>query len=333
MTKWSKRQRLEATILGEKPDRLPVALWRHWPGDDQDAAALAASHLKWQQDYDWDLIKVSPSSSFCIQDWGVKDQWEGSVEGTRTYTERVVHKPEDWEKLTVLDPKQGMLATQLNALKLLGEELRKDPAGETPFIATIFSPLAQAKNIAGNTRLLSHMRSHPQAVRSGLETITKSVIAYLEEAKEIGISGIYYAIQHARYSLLSPVEYQSFGRPYDEEILAVASDLWLNMVHIHGDDDIMFDLVADYPVQILNWHDRDTGLTLKEGLEQSSGAVCGGISRWSLYQDSPYQLVAEARESMDQTGGYRHILGVGCVAMTNTPLRNLRALRSFVENK
>ena len=42
MSNWSKRRRLEAAIAGETVDRLPVALWRHWPGDDQDAAALAA---------------------------------------------------------------------------------------------------------------------------------------------------------------------------------------------------------------------------------------------------------------------------------------------------
>jgi uroporphyrinogen decarboxylase len=46
MSDWRKRERLEATVVGETADRLPVALWRHWPGDDQDAAALAAAHLR-----------------------------------------------------------------------------------------------------------------------------------------------------------------------------------------------------------------------------------------------------------------------------------------------
>ena len=137
MSEWKKRKRLEAIINGEKPDRLPIALWRHWPGDDQDAAALAAAHIKWNKDYDWDLIKVSPASSYCLVDWGVKDSWDGAAEGTRTYVDRVVKQPEDWEKLTVLDPGKGMLGTQINALKLIGDDLAR--AGDnTPFIATIF---------------------------------------------------------------------------------------------------------------------------------------------------------------------------------------------------
>ncbi len=89
MSDWSKRKRLEAAITGEQPDRPPVALWRHWPGDDQDAAALAAAHLQWQRDYDWDLVKVGPASSFSVAGWGLRDRWVGSIEGTREIT----HQP------------------------------------------------------------------------------------------------------------------------------------------------------------------------------------------------------------------------------------------------
>ncbi len=39
----NKRERLEKTFAGEATDRVPVALWRHWPGDDQRAADLAQS--------------------------------------------------------------------------------------------------------------------------------------------------------------------------------------------------------------------------------------------------------------------------------------------------
>ncbi|GMQ79185.1 MAG: hypothetical protein BMS9Abin02_1746 [Anaerolineae bacterium] len=332
MSTWNKRKRLEAAITGLRLDRPPVAIWRHWPGDDQDAASLAAAHFGWQKDYDWDLIKVSPASSFCLVDWGVEAQWQGSYEGTRTYTRRVVKDPEDWTKLSALNPGTGMLAVQIEALEILGKGLTKEFADPPPYIATIFSPLAQAKNIAGESRMLSHMRSHPDQFRQGLEIITQSTIAYVRAILDTGISGIFYAIQHARYPLISPIEYQSFGRPYDEPILAAASDLWLNMVHIHGEKDIMFDLVADYPVQLFNWHDRDTGFNLSDGLRQVSGAVSGGVSRWSLYKDTPESALAEAGDALAQTNGHRLLLGVGCVAMTNTPLRNIRALRNFVDD-
>lgn len=326
MSYWRKRKRLETTIEGGPADRPPVALWRHWPGDDQDAAALAAAHLKWQQDYDWDVVKVSPASSYSVVDWGVKDQWVGSTEGTREYISRVVQQPGDWEKLPVLDPRKGMLAAQIEALQLVGEGLDED----TPFIATVFSPLAQAKHLAGSELMLSHMRSHPDAFHAGLKTITISTLNFIEAAKKTGISGIFYAVQHARYPILNPSEFYDFGRTYDLRILSETSELWLNMLHIHGEE-IMFKEAADYPVQFVNWHDRENEISLSDGLKRVSGAVSGGVSRRTLYEEGPAGTLAEANGAMEQTGGRRFMLGVGCVAMTNTPLRNIRALREFVD--
>lgn len=324
----NKRERLETTIAGGQPDRVPVALWRHWPGDDQDAASLAAAHLKWQADYDWDLVKVGPASSYSVHDWGVQDRWVGHIEGTREYTHRPIHQPEDWAALQPLDPTKGMLAVQLETLKLVGEGLKE----ETPFIATIFSPLAQARHLADGEKMLSHMRSHPELFHRGLETITESTVRYIKAARKLGISGIYYAIQHARYPLMSVEEYRTFGRAYDLHVLSAVSGLWLNMVHIHSTD-IMFDVIADYPVQIINWHDRDTAVSLADGLSRIQGAASGGVSQWTLHQESPEGTLAEVQDALEQTNGRRLLLGTGCVAMVTTPLRNIKALREAAEGK
>ncbi len=325
MSDWSKRRRLEAAIAGEAADRLPVALWRHWPGDDQDAAALAAAHLKWQADYDWDLVKVGPASSYSVIDWGVQDRWVGHIEGTRETTGYAVQQPADWEALRPTDPGRGMLATQIEALRLVGEGLR----GDVPFIATVFSPLSMAKHLAGNDVALSHMRQAPDAFHRGLETLTESTIRFIDAARATGIAGIYYAVQHAAYPLLSRDEFATFGRPYDQRVLESAGDLWCNVVHLHGRR-VMFDLVADYPVPLLNWHDRETGIALSDGLGRFPGAASGGVSQWTLHREDPAGALAEAADARRQTGDRRLLLGTGCVIMTTTPLRNIRALRQAV---
>lgn len=325
MTNWIKRKRLEATLSGAAPDRVPVALWRHWPGDDQDAHALAAAHLKWQQDYDWDVLKVGPASSYSVVDWGVKDRWVGHIEGTREYTHRPIQQAADWAALRPLDPNHGMLATQLETLRRV-----KTAVGDTvPVLATIFAPLSQAKHLADNELMITHLRHQPELFRQGQETIVESTLRFIEAAKKIGIDGIFYAIQHARYPLLSRAEYEEWGRPFDLQILNAVQDLWLNMVHLHSTD-VMFDLVAAYPVPLLNWHDRETGITLHDGLQQFSGAASGGIDHWTLHQESPENMLAEAKDALGQVNGRRLLLGTGCVAMTTTPLRNIRALRESV---
>ena len=50
-----KRERLERAIAGEAVDRVPVALWRHWPGDDQRYTDLARSTIDFQHDYNGTL--------------------------------------------------------------------------------------------------------------------------------------------------------------------------------------------------------------------------------------------------------------------------------------
>lgn len=324
MKDWSKRKRLEAAIEGQPPDRVPVALWRHWPGDDQDGPALAAAHVRWQLDWDWDFVKVGPASSYSVADWGVQDRWIGHIEGTRETVHWPIQHPVDWDGLQPLDPGQGMLARQIQALHLLGQALGE----ETPFIMTIFSPLSQARHLAGQERMLAHLRANPLQFKRALAIITESTVRFVEAAKATGISGIYYAVQHARYSLMSKEEFLTYGRDYDLQILQAAGDLWLNVVHFHSTD-IMFDLAGEYPAAVVNWHDRETGWRLADGLQWIQGAASGGIDHWSLHQESPAQTLIEAKDALAQTNGRRLVLGTGCVAMTTTPLRNIRALREF----
>lgn len=328
MSAMTKKERLQAAINGEAVDRPPVALWRHFPGDDYRPEDLAAATLEFQRRYDFDFVKVTPASSFCIHDWGAQDIWTGDPEGTREYTFHPVQAPQDWYNLSILNPTEGELGAQLRCLRLIADGL----AGEVPFIQTIFSPLAQAKNLVGAERLAVHMRRYPDALRAGLETITQTTINFILAARETGIAGIFYAVQHAQYSLLSEEEYKVFGRPYDMRILEAAQGLWLNVLHLHGRE-VMFELVADYPVQVINWHDRETRPTLAEALSRTKLALCGGLQRWdTIVQGTPELVRSEAADAIAQTGGRRFILGTGCVVPVVAPFSNIRAAREAVES-
>lgn len=326
MATMTKFERLQATIRGEPVDRPPVALWRHFPGDDQRPEDLAAETVAFQRRYDFDFVKVTPASSFCLRDWGAEDVWTGNMEGTREYTVYPIQAPDDWRALRLLDPTQGALGAQLQALRLIARDL----AGEVPFIQTIFSPLAQAKNLVGAETLLVHLRRWPDALHAGLETITATTVRFVEAARTTGIVGIFYAVQHAQYGLLSEEEYCAFGRPYDLRILEAAQGLWLNVLHLHGND-VLFERLADYPVQVINWHDRETWPSLAEAQRCFGGAVCGGLQQWEvMVRGTPEQVRAQAADAIAQTGGRRFILGTGCVTPIVAPAANIRAAREAV---
>ena len=302
------RERIQACLNGEATDRTPIALWRHFPEEDQNPETLAAATVKFQQTYDFDIVKVTPASSFAVKDWGVEDEWQNNPEGSRAYTKRVIQKPQDWETLKPLDPSAPHLAAQLQCLKLVREGI----GAETPMLQTIFNPMSQAKNLAGNDLLLTHLKKHPNAVMKGLETIAKSTVKFIEAAREIGIDGIFYAVQHAQASMLELDEYKSIVLKYDQESLASAEDLWCNLLHLHGSD-VYFSLLRLMNFQIVNWHDRETYPSLAEAKSLFRGVACGGIRQDTLYKGNPAQVKEEALDAIKQTKGKRFILGTGCV--------------------
>jgi uroporphyrinogen decarboxylase len=323
----TKRQRLEAIFAGEAVDRPAVALWRHWPVDDLRGDELARAHITFQRNYDFDFIKVTPNSNYCLAGYGMEAYWLSNEEGTYEWGPRVIESPEDWTRLKPLDPWQGLSGEVLKANQAIGQVVGQ----EVPFIQTIFNPLSQARNLVGD-RLLADLRQHPEAVKAGLAVITESILRFVEALKPTGAAGIFLAIQHATYDLLTEAEYREFCMPLDLQILEATQGMWFNLVHLHGAN-VMFDLVAgEYPAQAVNWHDVETPPSLAEGKERTRMAVCGGLRQWdTMVRGTPEDIQAEAKLALEETGGRRFILGTGCVTPITAPTCNLVATRRAVE--
>jgi len=323
MTGMTKRERVLAAVHGQQPDRVPVAFWRHWPGDDQTAEGLANAIVAWHTMYDFDLIKVTPTSGYAVEDWGARFVYKGNREGTREYVERPVKSTRDWEKLWPLDVRRGILGRELEALRLIRSKVGPDVF----ILETVFSPLSIARNLAGEDLWLGHLREHPQQLRQGLAIIADTYARFSQEALRSGADGIFFATQCASYDILSENEYEEFGIPYDRHVLGAAADMGsLILLHIHGLN-IMFDLlVHSYPVHIVNWHDRRTLPSLADARVRTRVALMGGINEWQTLADgTPDQVVSEVRDALAQTGGRGYLVGAGCVVAIDTPEENLRA--------
>lgn len=326
----SHRERIETCLSGSIPDKIPSALWRHFPVDDQNPYSLAAAVSLFQRTYDFDFIKITPASSFCIRDWGAVDEWKGEIEGTRQYVNHPIRHPDDWTQLKKLSPTQGALGDQLTCIRQVVQEFSHD----VPIIQTVFSPLAQAKNLVGKDQLLIHLRRYPEQVLAGLKIISETTLDFVSELAKTGIDGIFYAVQHAQYGLLSEGEFSRFQMPFDIEVLEPVRSFWFNVGHIHGEQ-VMFDQMADYPLQVLNWHDRHTPPGLIEAQKKFPGVVCGGLRRWeTMVLGSPEDVQMEAWAAAEETGGRRFILGTGCVLPTIAPHGNiLAASRCFLKGE
>ena len=322
----SKRDRLAAALRGAETDRPLVALWRHFPTDDADPTQLALSAVAFQTQYDWDFLKLTPASSYSVDGWGARVAYRGHPEGTSEYTARPIAAPQDWARLAPLDPYGGALGQQLTAIR----STRELAGPDTPILETVFSPLAQAKNLIGGDLDIVHLRRHRGEFQHALEVIAETTVRFVQAALEAGADGIFYAMQRASAAYLSEAEYREVARPLDLRILEAAQSASFNLLHLHGLD-TYFDLVSDYPAHALNWHDRDTGPSLAEGARHFSGLVVGGLSQRDMVEGTPESVRALARATIDAMGGRPLCLSTGCVMQTVTPWGNIRALRAAVD--
>jgi uroporphyrinogen decarboxylase len=323
----TKRERLKAVLAGKPVDRVPVAFWRHWPGDDQRTDSLAAAALDFQRRYDLDFIKLPVSSAYTVTDYGVKTEYQGSLIGDRIYQEHVIKKIDDWDKIETLNVKQGTYGWHLDALAQIIKE--KDP--ETPIVVTIFNPLSVAAYLAGDETFLSHLRMKHEKVVPAIKALAETSANFAREAINLGADGIFLSTRLASYEIMPEREYLRFGREGDLEVLQGAKGGWLNMLHFHGPHPL-FAQLADYPVQAVNWHDRTTEFNLPDGARIFPGVLMGGVEQYkTLRFGQPEEVAAQVRDALAQMNSQRLIVTPGCTYHMDVPHANLMALRKAVE--
>ncbi len=328
-TQLNKRERLKATLRGDSVDRVPTAVWRHFPGDDQRAADLATSVLAYQAQYNWDFVNLMPANNYSVIDHGVQDAWQGDTEGRRVILRHPVTRSLDWTELRVLDPGRGALARQITAIGSIQQNLQDQ---DTPLIVTVYSPLAQAARLAGEDLLRRHMRRRADRLTTGLKALAEGTLLFVEALRKSGVDGIYYVIEHADDDRLSPAEYEHFGLPDDQHILnALPESWWLNIAYIQGQAP-MFDMAARLPVAALNWQDRRSEPDLVSGRAAFGRSVCGGLDAESeLRAGTPSMVANTARNAIAALNSRRLILSPGGPVPITTPRSNLAALRDAVE--
>ncbi len=314
------RERIEAAVRGERPDRVPVALWRHFPGDDQKAERLAQAHVAFYRTYDVDLLKVTPASGYYGDDWGLRGGYKPNREGVRSYTDRPVRKAADWGRLRRLDVSQGVYGREVHAIRLIADAV----GGEVPVLETTFSPLSIARTLAGEQATVRYLREDPEDLHRGLEIVTEVTCEFVRAVLAAGADGIFFSTQMATTDLVTREEYEEFGRPYDLRVLDAAGGA-LALLHLHGVH-VMFDLFVDYPVQVLNWHARETPPGIAEARAQGATCVACGLDAWgTLAGGTPEAVAQEVRDAIAQTQGRGHIVTTGCVMPVDTPDANIRA--------
>ncbi len=324
MKQMTRPERLRAAVERRPVDRVPYAVWRHFPQVDRNPAGLAQATLRFHERYGSDFLKVTPAGGYAVEEWGCVESDEVLPDGHRPCAVCAVRDPGDWRKIRPLDPTTAAgYSHQLEVIVRMGFDRR---VGDAPVLPTLFSPLSLARKLAGG-RLDYDLKESPQAVHDALEAITETLIRFADRALAEGASGIFYSIQAASRALHTEEQYAEFGEPYDRRVLAsVQGRSTFTVVHAHGTA-LMFERLARLPGHAWNWDDRATPPTLAEGQRRVPGAVIGGLNQWKTLRDgTPEAAVAEVADALAQTGGVGLVVGPGCVLPMNTPDANVAAV-------
>jgi len=334
-----KFEKIKAAIRGESLEEIPISLWHHFPRDDLKAKSLVERAMAFQERFDSDFMKFSPSGAYPYLAFGAEVEYYTSMEeeiralgvynGVSKVTKLRINSPDDWEALEEVDINEGILGEMLRAAKLVGKRLD----GRVPFIETMFSPMTTCQRLAGE-RWRKDLDDAPEKVGQALDVISRTMAKFSKAAIDYGASGIFLSVTPTR-DWFTEDEYRRFGMTYDLPILeATKPKAWFNVAHVHGSN-IMFDLVAEnYLVDGVNWSDQTTPPSLKEATKKFSGVLIGGLNESeTLLKGSPKDVEEEVIHSIEATGGRHLILAPGCVIPLNTPETNLdaavRASRSY----
>jgi uroporphyrinogen decarboxylase len=322
------KERIERALALKETDRLPFGMWMHFPNRDRMPRRLAELTLRYQEELDIDFIKFMPYGMHSTIDWGAELDLAAGFATAPAPHGAVITKPEDWDSITPRKGTEGEYAVILEAQRLC-LSMRKSVI---PFVQTAFSPLTTAAKLASETTLLEHLRAYPAKVKRALEVITETTMQYVNAAVAGGADGVFFATQLSTAKLTSK-EHDEFVRTYDLPILeSIKGKTWFNILHIHGAD-IRIKELLDYPVQALNWHDRDDGPSLDEVRALTGAhALIGGLSHLkTLVSGTDAEVKAQVEDTWQNGARRGVILGPGCGAPPATPDSRLRYIRACVE--
>jgi uroporphyrinogen decarboxylase len=269
-----------------------------------------------------DFIKLMPPGDYATIDWGGTSEYQGAAGGTRQTTRFPITGPDDWAGIKPVPADRGFNAQVVRACSLTRDAVGAD----VPVLQTIFSPLTIASKMSDG-KVVDHLRSHPDVVHAALQAIRDVTIAVSRASLQAGATGVFFASQLATSDLLTESEYLDFGTNYDLEVLEETVDAGseFTMIHLHGKN-TFFHILAGYPGNALNWHDRAIGPDLAS--VQSNYPDCcvvGGVNEKAIATMSPDAVREDVREAREATNDLRLMIGPGCVIPIATPEANLLA--------
>ena len=322
MSNWTKKQRVEAVLHGELADRPPITCYHHFPEFEHSGAkVMADTFLKFQQEYDWDFVKMNPRAVYYYEAWGNTYDYEHYNDVVPTRTSNLIHEYE--------------------TARLVVEGVGPD----VPVFAGAFTPIGILLNLCGyrsigryreapreESSLIRLCLEHPAEVHKALKNIANTMAKYNQRMKEAGVTGVFYAaLGMARTGYFTPEEWNEFCKPYDLIAMESIRDL-PNLVHtcgIYGNPERF----VDYPCQVIHWAASAPGNPPMQGSSEwlAGKTPMGGCDERPFGQGKSIIIDHMCRKTITEMKNTPFIMAPECSVSPKVQPGELRAFRDSVE--
>ncbi|MGC8971934.1 MAG: uroporphyrinogen decarboxylase family protein [bacterium] len=306
----TKRERVLSAVRGDSVDRIPFSFWYHFRWlEFPSGEPLAEEELRFYNMYDPDFLKVMHDIPYELP------------EGIST-----IKEPEDWYKLDILSADTKNFSAQRKALDIIIKNLPDDGF----VIDTIFSTFAYAEKLTGK-KTIEHLKNNPRALHFGLEVIARSLANFIASCRDIGLSGIYMALQGANRDIMDSPTYRQHFMPYDMIIWESARGFDFNILHLHGYE-LMFDIVKVFNPEVITWSNRLTPPSLESARSLFNGCIATGLNEEAIINYSSKDVKREVLKTIVEAGAKKLIVAPGCAVPTETPKENLLTIKEILED-
>ena len=309
---------IKATFKRQKTEKVPYALWKHFPEADKTSEGLAKAQLEFQHKFASDLMKISPHGSYCVVDFGGVLGDYRPISGSRICEKPPISSLSDWETLEPVDPNDGEFGAQVKAVELIFQQVEN----EIPTMMTIFSPFMVASKL--DPFLLDHVSKDQQLLFDQITMLSKIMVEFASSVLDAGSDGLFIATQHFNAILphdqLQDLEFQ----PIKSILNQIVKKSSFNVLHLHGEKPY-FKLATQLPnVQAINWHDQQTPPSLLEARQEFSGGLLGGLDEMAVLRDDNHKKIQQSiQEVYNEFSDLGFIFAPGCVIPQDVPDDNL----------
>jgi uroporphyrinogen decarboxylase len=344
------KQRVEALLRREKPDRVPI-----WPFSvgfsmvytktsvaaayNNPAVSLAAQR-KTCQDFGWVFIPMMVYASFGAWEFGGDIKWpSGEFDMAPMVTRHPVETEEDVWELKVPDVKTaGIVPLQTEFYKLSSQE----SLDNEPFNALCYAggPFTKASNVVGPDTFCKWLIKKPDAAHHVLRLVTdfmKNLAEYWKDT--LGIAGVlpWGADPSSANQVISPKNFEEFALPYTKDLNVKILSLGYKHIfcHICGEHNLNLPYWAQIPMGNPGLVSVGHEIDLETAAEYfPNDIIIGNLEPAIIQTATPEEVYEASRKIIEKgkkiQGGF--IFAPGCEMAPKAPPENAKMMTKAADD-